>query len=86
MGFFLNTLKKLKENTNNIQLICTSIKWINKLDKYLKLLFVKWQYIFGSHLEAAQYMKIGFNVVQVKDNKLEQILSIASYSPILKCH
>lgn len=79
MIYFLNILKKLKEKTSNIQLISASVKWSKEMDKFLNLLFVKWQYIFGSHLEAARYMKVGFNIVQVKENKLEQILSIMSY-------
>jgi len=88
MIYFFKILKKLKEKTNNLQLISASVKWTKEIDEFLNLLFVKWQYIFGSHLEAARYMKIGFNVVQVKDDKPGQILSIASYfyKQVLVCH
>lgn len=64
---------KLKENTNNIQMISASVKWTKDIETFLNQLFVKWQYIFGSHLEAAHYMKIGFSVVLGK-NKLEKVL------------
>lgn len=64
----------MTENTNNVQFISTSIKWTKDVDEFLNALFVKWQYIFGSPLEAAHYMKIGFNIVHVKNDKLEKIL------------
>jgi len=75
MPHFLQILTKLKEKEGcSIQLISASVKWNKDVDTFLNKLFIKWQYIFGSHLEAARYMKVGFNVVQVKDDKLEKIL------------
>jgi len=76
MPYFLQILTKLrkKEEGCSIQLISTSVKWNKDVDIFLNQLFIKWQYIFGSPLEAAHYMKIGFNLVQVKDDKLEKIL------------
>lgn len=75
MPHFLQILTKLKEKEEcSIQLISASVKWNKDIDTFLNKLFIKWQYIFGSPLEAARYMKIGFNVVQVKDDKLEKIL------------
>jgi len=75
MSYFLQILTKLKEKEGcNIQLISASVKWNNDVDTFLSWLFIKWQYIFGSPLEAARYMKINFYVVQVKDDKLEKIL------------
>ncbi|XP_015363727.1 PREDICTED: putative ATP-dependent RNA helicase TDRD12 [Diuraphis noxia] len=76
MPHFLQILTELKkkEEKYGIQLISTSVKWNKDVDIFLNQLFVKWQYIFGSPLEAARYMKIGFNLVQVKDDKLEKIL------------
>lgn len=70
---FLTILMKLQENKKNIQMISTSVKWTKNIDTFLNKLFVKWQYIFGSHLEASRYMKIRFNVVLAKD-KLEKVL------------
>lgn len=68
-------LKKLKEKEGSrIQLISASVKWNKAVDAFLNQLFVKWQYIFGSPLEAARFMKIRFNVVQVQADKLEIIL------------
>lgn len=64
---------KLKKNTDNIQMISASVKWTKDIEAFLNQLFVKWQYIFGSHLEAARYMKIGFSVVLAR-NKLEKVL------------
>lgn len=72
--FFANE-KQLKSRKSNIQMISASINWNTNLDEFLKTVFVKWQYIFGCHFEAARYMNMGFNVVQVKDDKLEHILS-----------
>lgn len=69
----LKVLTKCKENNPNIQMIAASVKWTRKMNEYLNKLFVKWQYVFGSHLEAACYMNIEFNVMHVKDNKLEKI-------------
>jgi hypothetical protein len=75
MGYLFKILIKLKEKEKyNIQLISASVKWNEEVDTFLNQLFMKWQYIFGSPLEAARYMKIGFNVVHVKDDKLEKIL------------
>lgn len=71
MLYFFKILTKLKEN--NIQIISASVKWTKDVDAFLNQLFVKWQYIFGSHLEAACYMKVGFNLVQLKDDKLSTI-------------
>lgn len=70
----LKTFTKCKENNTNIQMIAASVNWTRKMNEYLNSLFVKWQYVFGSHLEAARYMNIEFNVMLVKDNKLEKIL------------
>ncbi|XP_060864055.1 putative ATP-dependent RNA helicase TDRD12 isoform X2 [Metopolophium dirhodum] len=75
MSNFLQILTKLKEKEGcNIQFISASVKWNKDVDTFLNRLFIKWQYIFGSPLEAARYMKINFYVVQVKDDKLEKIL------------
>lgn len=75
MPNFLQILTKLKEKEGcNIQLISASVKWNNDVDTFLNQLFIKWQYIFGSPLEAARYMKINLYVKQVKDDKLEKIL------------
>jgi len=75
MSYFLQILTKLKEKEKcNIQFISASVKWNKDVDTFLNQLFIKWQYIFGSPLEAARYMKINFYVVQVKDDKLEKIL------------
>lgn len=64
----------MEENKVKVQCIATSVRWTKEVDEFLNELFIKWQYIFGSHLEAVHYMKIGFNVVHVKDDKLEKIL------------
>lgn len=75
MAYFTQLLIKLREKKEcSIQLISASVKWNKEVDMFLNQLFLKWQYIFGSPLEAVRYMKIGFNVVQVEDNKLEKIL------------
>jgi len=76
MPHFLQILTELKKKEEgcDIQLISTSVKWNTDVDTFLNQLFIKWQYIFGSPLEAARYMKIRFNFVQVKDDKLEKIL------------
>ncbi|XP_025202131.1 putative ATP-dependent RNA helicase TDRD12 [Melanaphis sacchari] len=77
MTYFYQILMKLKAREGcSIQLISASVKWNKEVDTFLKQLFLKWQYIFGSPLEAARYTKIGFNVVQVKDDKLEKILQL----------
>lgn len=60
-------------------MISASVKWSKEIEEFLNLLFVKWQYIFGSHLEAARYMEIGFYVVHVENNKLEKILGTVCY-------
>lgn len=57
-------------------MISVSVKWTKNMDEFLNHLFVKWQYIFGSHLEAARYMKIGFHVVHAKGDKFRQISGI----------
>lgn len=75
MAYFSQLLIKLGEKEGcSIQLISTSVKWNKEVDMFLNQLFLKWQYIFGSPLEAVRYMKMGFNVVQVEDDKLEKIL------------
>lgn len=74
MDQLLKVFRKHKENNINMQMIAASVKWSRKINEYLNWLFVKWQYVFGSHLEAACYMNIEFNVMHVKDNKLEKIL------------
>lgn len=74
MPYFFNILKKLNEKTNKIQMISASVKWTKDMDTFFSQLFVKWQYIFGSHLEAARFQKVGFHVIHVKD-KLESISS-----------
>lgn len=79
MFFCLENLMQLKEKFNNIQLISASVKWSKDMDAFLNKLFVKWQYIFGSHLEAARYRRIGFNIVQVMDDKLKNISSKISF-------
>ncbi|CAI6372649.1 unnamed protein product [Macrosiphum euphorbiae] len=77
MPNFLQILTKLKEKEGcNIQLISASVKWNNDVDTFLNQLFIKWQYIFGSPLEAARYMKINLYVKPVKDDKLEKILEL----------
>lgn len=70
----LKVFAKCKENNTNVQMIASSVKWTRRMNEYLNCLFVKWQYVFGSHLEAACYMNIEFNVMHMKDNKLEKIL------------
>lgn len=62
----------MKDKTNNIQFISASVRWTKDVDDFLKKLFVKWQYIFGSSLEAARYMKVGLNIVHSKNSKLEK--------------
>lgn len=79
MVYFYKVLIQLKTKISNLQMISASVKWTKYVDHFLNRLFIKWQYIFGSHLEAARYMKIGFNIVHVKDNKLEKILGEISY-------
>lgn len=79
MLFCLENLIKLKESSNYIQMISVSVKWTKDIDEFLNKLFVKWQYIFGSHLEAARYRRISFNIVKVMDDKLEKISSKISY-------
>lgn len=75
MAYFSQILIKLKEKEGcSIQLISASVKWNKEVDTFLNQLFLKWQYIFGSPLEAVRYMKIGFNFVQVENDKLEKIL------------
>lgn len=75
MAYFSQLLIKLREKEGcSIQLISTSVKWNKEVDMFLNQLFLKWQYIFGSPLEAVRYMKMGFNFVQVEDDKLEKIL------------
>ncbi|XP_060837177.1 putative ATP-dependent RNA helicase TDRD12 isoform X2 [Rhopalosiphum padi] len=84
MGYLFKILIKLKEKEKyNIQLISASVRWNEEVDTFLNQLFLKWQYIFGSPLEAARYMKIGFNVVHVKDDKLEKILQFLKNN--IKC-
>lgn len=80
MPHFLQILTELKKKEGcRIQLISASVKWNKDVDTFLNQLFIKWQYIFGSPLEAARYMKIEFNFVQVKDDKLEKILRKTNY-------
>lgn len=79
MIFFSNILLELKEN-NPVQIISTSDKWNEKMENYLNLLFIKWQYVFGAHIEAARFMKIQFYVVEVnKDDKLDLMLGKTKY-------
>lgn len=73
MSYIVNCLLKLKEN-RNIQFISASVTWSKDIEDFLKQLFVKWQYIFGSHIEAARYMKIGLQLVHVKNDKLKELL------------
>ncbi|XP_050523372.1 putative ATP-dependent RNA helicase TDRD12 isoform X2 [Daktulosphaira vitifoliae] len=72
MFYFFDLLTKLKEN-RQIQFISASVKWNKYLDEYLKRLFVDWQYVFGSHFEAARYMNIGFYIITSKNDKLSKI-------------
>lgn len=79
MVYFYKILIQLKEKVSNLQMISASVKWTKDVDDFLNRLFVKWQYIFGSHLESARYMKIGFNIVHFKDDKPKEILGKTSY-------
>ncbi|VVC26106.1 Hypothetical protein CINCED_3A001557 [Cinara cedri] len=74
MPCLLSYLLKFKNKSNDIQFISSSVSWSKDIDNFLNQLFVKWQYIFGSHLEATRYMQIGFSLVQVQNDKLEKIL------------
>lgn len=74
MFYFLNCLLKLKENSRDLQLISTSVTWSKNIDNFLNKLFVNWQYVFGSHLEAARYMKIEVRLVQLQNDKLKKLL------------
>lgn len=73
MDIILETVMELKNILPRIQLISASVKWTQDMDEFLKLLFHKWQYIFGCHLEAARYMKTEFYIVHLKTNKLKII-------------
>ncbi|XP_050427955.1 putative ATP-dependent RNA helicase TDRD12 [Adelges cooleyi] len=72
MLYFFKLLSKLKEE-KPIQFVAASVKWSKHVDEYLDALFVKWQYVFGSHLEAARYMKIGFHVIPAVTDKMKKI-------------
>lgn len=73
MSYFLNCLLKFEEH-RDIQFISASVTWSKDIEDFLNQLFVKWQYIFGSHIEAARYMKIGLQLVYVKNDKLKELL------------
>lgn len=84
MEYFLNLLLKVKEaNSENIQFISASVKWTRDIDEFFNKLCVKWQYIFGSHLEAARYTKVGFNVVKVQNDKKEKVLGNYSVDKLI---
>lgn len=72
MFFIFDLLTELKEN-RQIQFISASVKWSKNLDEYLMRLFVEWQYVFGSHFEAARYMEIGFHIITSQKDKLSKI-------------
>lgn len=76
MVHFSKIISSVKEKINNLQMIAVSVKWTNGMHTFISLLFFKWQYIFGSHLEAARFMNVRFSVVQVENNKLEKITGI----------
>ncbi|XP_025420540.1 putative ATP-dependent RNA helicase TDRD12 isoform X2 [Sipha flava] len=83
MVYFYKIFIQLKESISNLQMISASVKWTKEVDDFLNRLFVKWQYIFGSHLEAARYMKIGFHFVHFSDNKLDKLLDYLNNN--IKC-
>lgn len=74
MEFFSRILKEIKD-VNPVQIISASVKWNRLINNYLNQLFVNWQYIFGSHLDAVNYMNIQFTIVEVdKENKIKLML------------
>lgn len=83
MVYFYKIFIQLKKSISNLQMISASVKWTKDVDDFLNRLFVKWQYIFGSHLEAARYMKIGFNIVHFNNSKLEKLLGKTIYFKFL---
>lgn len=64
----------VKEEINNFQMIAVSVKWTREIHAFMSRLFIKWQYIFGCHLEAAHYLNVRFNFVQAEKNKMKKIV------------
>jgi len=74
MFHFSKIITVVKKEINDFQMIAVSVKWSREIHAFMSKLFIKWQYIFGCHLQAAYYMNVRFNFVQAENNKMEKIL------------
>lgn len=79
MIHFSKIISSIKEKNNNLQMIAVFVKWTIETHTFISQQFIKWQYIFGSHLESARYMNVIFRVVQVEDNKLKKVAGMSFY-------